>query len=105
MSGMKDSGVVENVRSKSEQKLQPPRKYKVLLMNDDYTPMDFVVEVLMTFFNMDSERATEIMFQVHHEGKAVCGIYPADIAYSKAEQVNQYAREHEHPLLCSTEQE
>ncbi|MBQ4809849.1 ATP-dependent Clp protease adapter ClpS [Pseudoalteromonas luteoviolacea] len=105
MSGIKDSGVLEEVRDQEKQKLQPPRKYKVILNNDDYTPMDFVIEVLMTFFNMDSERATEVMLQVHHEGKAVCGMYPADIAYTKAEQVNRYARDHEHPLLCSCEQE
>ncbi|KZN30237.1 ATP-dependent Clp protease adapter ClpS [Pseudoalteromonas luteoviolacea] len=105
MSGIKDSGVLEEVRDQEKQKLQPPRKYKVILNNDDYTPMDFVIEVLMTFFNMDSERATEVMLQVHHEGKAVCGMYPADIAHTKAEQVNRYARDHEHPLLCSCEQE
>ncbi|MEJ6473915.1 ATP-dependent Clp protease adapter ClpS [Pseudoalteromonas piscicida] len=105
MSGTKDSGVLDAVREEQKQKLQPPRKYKVILNNDDYTPMDFVVEVLTTFFNMDSERATEVMLEVHHKGKAVCGVYPADIASTKAEQVNRYARDNEHPLLCSCEQE
>ncbi|AXV65393.1 ATP-dependent Clp protease adapter ClpS [Pseudoalteromonas lipolytica] len=105
MSGMKDSGVIETVRDSEKQKLQPPRKYKVILNNDDYTPMDFVIEVLMTFFNMDSDRATDVMLQVHHNGKAICGIYSADVAYTKVEQVNRYARDNEHPLLCSCEQE
>ncbi|MBE0350791.1 MULTISPECIES: ATP-dependent Clp protease adapter ClpS [Pseudoalteromonas] len=102
---MKDSGVIETVRDSEKQKLQPPRKYKVILNNDDYTPMDFVIEVLMTFFNMDSDRATDVMLQVHHNGKAICGIYSADVAYTKVEQVNRYARDNEHPLLCSCEQE
>ncbi|WP_404339987.1 ATP-dependent Clp protease adapter ClpS [Pseudoalteromonas mariniglutinosa] len=102
---MKDSGVIETVRDSEKQKLQPPRKFKVILNNDDYTPMDFVIEVLMTFFNMNSDRATDVMLKVHHDGKAVCGVYSADIAYTKAEQVNRYARENEHPLLCSCEQE
>ncbi|WP_440053114.1 ATP-dependent Clp protease adapter ClpS [Pseudoalteromonas sp. T1lg65] len=105
MSGIKDSGVLDAVRERQKQQLEPPRKHKVILNNDDYTPMDFVVEVLTRFFNMDSERATEVMLEVHHKGKAVCGIYPADIAYTKAEQVNRYARDHEHPLLCNCEQE
>lgn len=105
MSGLKDNGVIETVRESQKQALRPPRKYKVILNNDDYTPMDFVIEVLTKFFNMDSEKATDVMFRVHHEGRAVCGIYPADIAYTKVEQVNRYARENEHPLLCSCEQE
>ncbi|MCF2915040.1 ATP-dependent Clp protease adapter ClpS [Pseudoalteromonas sp. Cn5-37] len=102
---MKDSGVIETVRDSEKQKLQPPRKHKVILNNDDYTPMDFVIEVLMTFFNMDSDRATDVMLQVHHNGKAICGVYSADVAHTKAEQVNRYARDNEHPLLCSCEQE
>ncbi|CCQ11799.1 ATP-dependent Clp protease adaptor protein ClpS [Pseudoalteromonas luteoviolacea B = ATCC 29581] len=96
---------METTREKQKQALKPPRKYKVILNNDDYTPMDFVIEVLMKFFNMDSERATDVMFKVHHEGRAICGTYPADIAYTKVEQVNRYARDNEHPLLCSCEQE
>ncbi|NMM39508.1 ATP-dependent Clp protease adapter ClpS [Pseudoalteromonas arctica] len=105
MSGMKDSGVLDTVRDSEKQKLQPPRKYKVILNNDDYTPMDFVIEVLTTFFNMDSDRATDVMLQVHQNGRAICGIYTADVAYTKVEQVNRYARDNEHPLLCSCEQE
>ena len=102
---MKDSGVIETVRDSEKQKLQPPRKYKVILNNDDYTPMDFVIEVLTTFFNMDSDRATDVMLQVHQNGRAICGVYSADVAYTKVEQVNRYARDNEHPLLCSCEQE
>ena len=105
MSGMKDSGVLDTVRDSEKQKLQPPRKYKVILNNDDYTPMDFVIEVLVTFFNMDSDRATDVMLQVHQNGRAICGIYTADVAQTKVEQVNRYARDNEHPLLCSCEQE
>ncbi|MBE0379246.1 ATP-dependent Clp protease adaptor protein ClpS [Pseudoalteromonas prydzensis ACAM 620] len=105
MSGMKDSGVIDTVRDSEKQKLQPPRKYKVILNNDDYTPMDFVIEVLTTFFNMDSDRATDVMLQVHQNGRAICGVYSADVAYTKVEQVNRYARDNEHPLLCSCEQE
>ena len=102
---MKDSGVIDTVRDSEKQKLQPPRKYKVVLNNDDYTPMDFVIEILMTFFNMDSDRATDVMLQVHQNGRAICGVYTADVAYTKVEQVNRYARDNEHPLLCSCEQE
>ena len=102
---MKDSGVIDTVRDSEKQKLQPPRKYKVVLNNDDYTPMDFVIEVLTTFFNMDSDRATDVMLQVHQNGRAICGVYTADVANTKVEQVNRYARDNEHPLLCSCEQE
>ena len=105
MSVMKDSGVIDTVRDSEKQKLQPPRKYKVVLNNDDYTPMDFVIEILMTFFNMDSDRATDVMLQIHQQGKGICGVYSADVAHTKAEQVNRYSRDNEHPLLCSCEQE
>ncbi len=84
-------------------KLRPPSMYKVVLLNDDYTPMEFVVETLEVFFNMGREKATQVMLTVHTEGKAVCGIYTRDIAETKAEQVNQFARENEHPLLCEIE--
>ncbi|KKL39615.1 hypothetical protein LCGC14_2368230, partial [marine sediment metagenome] len=98
-------GVLDTVRDSEKQKLQLPRKYKVILNNDDYTPMDFVIEVLTTFFNMDSDRATDVMLQVHQNGRAICGVYSADVAYTKVEQVNRYARDNQHPLLCSCEQE
>ena len=80
-----------------------PRLYKVMLLNDDYTPMDFVVDVLRSFFNMNVEKATQIMLKVHTEGKGVCGVYSKDVAETKAAQVNDYSRECEQPLLCSVE--
>ena len=83
--------------------LKRPPLFKVVLINDDYTPMEFVVEVLETFFRMNREQATHVMLTVHTRGKGVCGIYTRDIAETKAAQVNQYARENEHPLLCEIE--
>ena len=87
----------------SKPKLKKPPMYKVMLLNDDYTPMDFVVEILEKFFSMNREKATHVMLTVHVHGKAVCGIYTRDIAETKAAQVNQYAREQQHPLLCEIE--
>ncbi|SIT65772.1 ATP-dependent Clp protease adaptor protein ClpS [Ectothiorhodosinus mongolicus] len=84
--------------------LKPPPRFKVLLLNDDYTPMEFVVEVLEVFFAMDREKATRVMLHVHTRGKGVCGIYSRDIAETKVAQVNDYSREHQHPLLCAMEE-
>jgi len=84
-------------------KLQIPRLYKVILLNDDYTPMEFVVEVLEIFFGMSRELATQVMLKVHTEGSAVCGIFTRDIAETKAMQVNDFARDSQHPLLCEVE--
>ncbi len=84
-------------------KLKKPPMYKVIMLNDDYTPMDFVVDVLEHFFYMNREKATRVMLTVHTAGRAVCGIYTKDVAETKATQVNQYARENEHPLLCEIE--
>lgn len=81
-----------------------PPLYKVILLNDDYTPMDFVVEVLQRFFRMDREQATQIMLNVHTRGKGVCGVFTYEIAETKVAQVNDYAKEHQHPLLCTMEQ-
>ncbi len=78
--------------------------YKVLLLNDDYTPMDFVVAVLQKFFLKNREQATRIMLKVHNEGRGLCGVYPRDIAATKVEQVAAYAREHQHPLVCVMEE-
>jgi ATP-dependent Clp protease adaptor protein ClpS len=86
-----------------KRKLAPPPMYKVLLNNDDYTPMDFVIDVLTRFFNLDSEKANQIMLTVHYRGRAVCGIYTAEIAETKVMQVTQYAKKHQHPLMCSVE--
>jgi len=84
-------------------KLKPPSMYKVVLLNDDYTPMEFVVEVLETFFNMGREKATQVMLTVHTQGKGICGIYTRDIAETKAALVNQYSRDNQHPLLAEIE--
>jgi len=84
-------------------RLQRPRLYKVIMLNDDYTPMDFVVHILEMFFYMHREQATQIMIKVHTEGRAVCGVYTRDVAESKAEQVNAYSHQNEHPLLCNIE--
>lgn len=84
-------------------KLEQPPLYKVVLINDDYTPMDFVVDVLRSFFNLNIEKATQVMLKVHTEGKGVCGVFSKDGAETKAAQVNDYSRECEQPLLCSIE--
>ncbi|MFT4021939.1 MAG: ATP-dependent Clp protease adapter ClpS [Acinetobacter sp.] len=80
-----------------------PPLYAVVLMNDDYTPMEFVIEILQEFFAMSLDQATQVMLTVHYEGKGVAGIYPRDIAETKANQVNNYARSQGHPLLCQIE--
>ena len=95
-----ESSVLEARRNK----LAPPPLYTVLLLNDDFTPMDFVVLVLQKFFSMDRERAMQIMLKVHVEGRGVCGVYPRDIAATKVEQVAAFARENQHPLACVMEE-
>ena len=97
-----DSGRAVETR---KPELKPPSRYKVIMLNDDYTPMDFVVEVLETFFALNREAATQIMLRVHTEGKAVCGVFTRDIAETKAAQVSEYARECQHPLICEIERE
>ena len=88
----------------SRTKLAPPPLYTVVLLNDDFTPMDFVIHVLQKFFAMDQERATQIMLKVHMEGRGVCGTYPRDVAATKVTQVVAYARENQHPLACVMEE-
>ncbi len=83
--------------------IKHPSMFKVLLINDDYTPMEFVVHVLETFFAMDRPTATQIMLNVHSKGKGLCGVFTRDIAETKVAQVNDYSRQHEHPLLCTME--
>ncbi|MFW1753723.1 ATP-dependent Clp protease adapter ClpS [Acinetobacter wanghuae] len=80
-----------------------PPMYAVVLMNDDYTPMEFVIEILQQYFAMNLDQATQVMLTVHYEGKGVAGVYPRDIAETKANQVNNYARYQGHPLLCQIE--
>ena len=85
-------------------KLKKPPLYKVMLLNDDYTPMEFVVEVLEKFFAMNREKATQIMLHVHTRGLAVCGVYTKDVAETKVNLVNDYSRNNQHPLMCTMEE-
>ncbi|MBI4755513.1 MAG: ATP-dependent Clp protease adapter ClpS [Betaproteobacteria bacterium] len=94
----------ENVLEPQRTKAKPPPLYKVLLLNDDFTPMDFVVVVLQRFFGQSREQATRIMLKVHREGVGVCGVFPRDIAATKVEQVSAFARQHQHPLACVMEE-
>lgn len=83
---------------------KPPPMYKVLLLNDDFTPMDFVVIVLEKFFGLTREQSTQVMLKVHREGKGACGVYPRDVAATKVEQVSEFSRRHQHPLACVMEE-
>ncbi|MFI4923109.1 MAG: ATP-dependent Clp protease adapter ClpS [Burkholderiales bacterium] len=94
----------DTVLEAKKSKLKPPPMFKVVLLNDDYTPMDFVVAVLQTIFMMNREQATQIMLKVHREGMGVCGVYPKDVAATKVEQVVFFAKQHQHPLQCVMEQ-
>ena len=85
-------------------KLKPPPLFKVILLNDDYTPMEFVVIVLQKFFSMTREKATQVMLKVHRDGMRICGTYPKDVATTKVEQVVGYARRSQHPLQCVMEE-
>ncbi|MGA7801897.1 MAG: ATP-dependent Clp protease adapter ClpS [Gammaproteobacteria bacterium] len=98
--GNTDDLVVEEARPK----VKRPPLYKVILLNDDYTPMEFVVQVLETFFGMGREKATQIMLHVHTRGKGVCGVFTREVAETKVAQVNEYSRQHQHPLLCTMEE-
>jgi ATP-dependent Clp protease adaptor protein ClpS len=92
------------VLEEQEQKTSVPPMFKVYLLNDDYTPMEFVVIVLQKFFGKGREQATQIMLKVHREGRGVCGVYPKDIASTKVELVSSFARQHQHPLQCVMEE-
>lgn len=96
-----DGLVVEEAKPK----LKRPQLYKVVLLNDDFTPMEFVVAILERFFLKPREAAVRIMLQVHYEGIGVCGVYPRDLAETKVRQVMDFSREHEHPLQCTMEPE
>jgi ATP-dependent Clp protease adaptor protein ClpS len=102
--GEQDAGDGALAVQEAKPELKMPSLFQVVLLNDDYTPMDFVVEVLEGFFGLDREQATRVMLAVHYEGKGVAGVYPRDIAETKARQVVDHAREHEHPLMCRVEQ-
>jgi len=84
---------------------KPPPMYKVLLLNDDFTPMDFVVVVLEKFFGLSREQSTQVMLKVHREGRGACGVYPRDVAATKVEQVSAFSRRHQHPLACVMEED
>jgi ATP-dependent Clp protease adaptor protein ClpS len=90
---------------KTRPKTKKPAMYRVLLLNDDYTPMEFVVHVLERFFNKSREAATEIMLHVHHRGVGVCGVYTYEVAETKVTQTIDFARRHQHPLQCTMEKE
>jgi ATP-dependent Clp protease adaptor protein ClpS len=91
------------VLERRTQKTKPPQMYHVVMLNDDYTPMEFVVVVIQEFFNKDRETATQIMLKIHLDGKAICGIYSRDVASTKVEQVQEAARQAGHPLQCVSE--
>ena len=91
------------VATKTRAKPKKPSQYKVLMLNDDYTPMEFVVMVLKRFFGMDLEQATRVMLHVHQKGVGVCGIFPYEVAETKVNQVMDFARQNQHPLQCTLE--
>jgi ATP-dependent Clp protease adaptor protein ClpS len=93
----------ETVLDRQVEKLAPPPMYQVVLLNDDYTPMEFVVGVLQRIFGKDEDEAARIMLKVHHEGRGVCGVYTRDIASTRVEMVRQLARARQHPLQCVME--
>ena len=99
--GESGTGIITKTRTKTKK----PSLYKVLLLNDDYTPMEFVVYVLERFFNKGSEDATRIMLHVHNKGVGVCGVFTYEVAETKVAQVMSFARQHQHPLQCTMEKE
>jgi ATP-dependent Clp protease adaptor protein ClpS len=100
-----DGGTVVGVVTKTRDKTERPSLYKVLLLNDDYTPMEFVVHVLERFFGKGQEEATRIMLHVHTHGVGICGVYTYEIAETKVAQVMEFARQHQHPLQCTMEKD
>jgi len=99
--GGQQTGVVVKVKAKTKK----PSMYKVLMLNDDYTPMEFVVHVLERFFAKTREEATRIMLHVHHRGVGICGVYTYEVAETKVTQVMDFARQHQHPLQCTLEKD
>ena len=97
------TATTEVVEAEAKPTLKRPPMYKVILLNDDYTPMEFVVHILERFFGMNREKATQVMLAVHTQGSAVVGIFPRDVAETKSEQVNRYAQENQHPLVSRVE--
>lgn len=103
--GGPDSGVQVLEKTQTKTANRRPSRYRVLLLNDDYTPMEFVVHVLERYFHKNRDEATSIMLSVHHEGVGVCGVYPYDVAETKMLLVMELARQHQHPLQCVMERE
>ncbi|MEP3421443.1 MAG: ATP-dependent Clp protease adapter ClpS [Erythrobacter sp.] len=102
----KDGGDTEiGIATKTRTKPKKPSQYKVLLLNDDYTPMEFVVMVLKRFFSMDIEQATRVMLHVHQKGVGICGVFSYEVAETKVNQVMDFAKQNQHPLQCTLEQE
>lgn len=97
----RDEGLIVQ---EAKPKVRRPPLYKVILLNDDYTPMEFVVYVLERFFSMDREKATQVMLHVHTRGMGVCGVFTREIAETKVSLVNDFSRQHQHPLLCTMEE-
>ncbi len=102
-SGVTDGEGQVGIATKTRAKSKKPSQYKVLMLNDDYTPMEFVVMVLKRFFRMDLEQATRVMLHVHQRGVGVCGVYPYEVAETKVTQVMDFARQNQHPLQCTLE--
>ncbi|HMB72574.1 MAG TPA: ATP-dependent Clp protease adapter ClpS [Gammaproteobacteria bacterium] len=99
-----DGDLRGGIVTKTEPKTKKPSLYKVLLLNDDYTPMEFVVQILEKVFGMDRKTATRVMLEVHTKGKGICGVYTYEIAETKVAQVTSLAQQHQHPLLCTMEE-
>ena len=100
-----DDGTTSNVAIQTRTKTKRPSMYKVLMLNDDYTPMEFVVHVLERFFSKSREEATQVMLHVHRRGVGVCGVYTYEVAETKVNQVTEFARRNQHPLRCTLEKE
>jgi ATP-dependent Clp protease adaptor protein ClpS len=96
-----NTGVIIETRSKTKK----PSMYKVLMLNDDFTPMEFVIHVLERFFALTTEQATEVMLSVHRRGVGICGVFPYEVAETKVTQVMDFARQHQHPLQCTLEKD
>ncbi|WP_262691242.1 ATP-dependent Clp protease adapter ClpS [Kordiimonas aestuarii] len=100
-----NGGTGTGLLTRSDTKTKKPSMYKVLLLNDDFTPMEFVVHILQRFFRMNVEQATEVMLHVHQRGVGICGVFTYEVAETKVNQVLSFARQHEHPLQCTLEKE
>ncbi|WP_199555502.1 ATP-dependent Clp protease adapter ClpS [Sandaracinobacteroides hominis] len=103
--GAGGNGTGAGVATKSKTETKKPALYKVLMLNDDYTPMEFVVHVLQRFFRMSIEDATRVMLHVHQRGVGICGIFTYEVAETKVSQVMDFAKEHQHPLQCTLEKD